>query len=376
MIDDTLLPPDEGGDEPSLSDVISNAITEQDTSKTAEPAREPAQKAEPAKADEADRNDGRDEKGRFAPKVEQEERPNTKASGSANRGAAPAAQNLPNGQEQDTQADPALQVRPPPGWSPQSKADFAKLAPHIQQDIAKREVEISNGFAEMSELKELKELKPFAALAKQNGTTLPAAFGEYRNFEVMLKEDPLKALDLICTRYGYSPIQVAQAMHARHSSPQAQQQAQQPRPQPQIDPNTIARQAAQLARDEMRQEQVQAEIAAFSRDPANIYYANVEPMMQILIERGQVDRSKGVAAALRQAYDQAIRIVPEVAALVSQQSANPVQARANAANQARAAAKATVSAPSSATRSGTAHNGHASLRDDIEAAIDAQAGRL
>lgn len=111
----------------------------------------------------------RDENGRFAPK-------NAAAEAAAPaEGAAPAAEETKNAPTEDGQdAQPTDKQAstpaggPPPGWSAESKAEFAKLPASVQADVLKREREVDSGFRQMSEqIKAWKEVDSVLAPRRQ-----------------------------------------------------------------------------------------------------------------------------------------------------------------------------------------------------------------
>lgn len=350
----------ESAPEPDLRDTIREAIRSQ-REPSDEAAPKPEATGEAAEATAAERKDGRDEQGRFAPKVGETAKVDE---------AKPA---IDPAKVEDTEkvADPmAPAIRPPPGWSPASKAEFEKLPPHVQADIAKREHEVNQGFAKLAEYK---ELEPLAALAKQNGTTLPAAVNNYRQFEVQLQKDFLGGVDLICQRFGVDPARLAQAISARQQGkPPGQAPPAQPqRTTPQIDPNALVQQARDAMRAEMERDQINNSIKAFADDPKNMYFENVRGTMAKLMQ-------SGLASTLEEAYGKSCALTPEVAALINQRaatSAAPAQTQRAAVDQARAAAKATTGAPSFGIKAGSQPNSNLSLRETIVAARAAQVGR-
>ena len=340
--------------EPDLRSVIADAVRTQrepdaETQAKPEAPRETPEATEPA----AERTDGRDEHGRFAPKPDA-----PKADASKEAAVAPAEPVQGN-----LEAPP---VRPPPGWSPASKAEFDKLPAHVQADIAKRKTEVNQGFAKLSEYK---DLEPLAALAKQNGTTLSAAVNNYRHFEVQLEKDFLGGIDLLCQRFGVHPASLAQAM-AQRVGGQAQAQPQQQRQAPQFDPTTVVEQARAAMRAEMQQEQVAQAVQTFARDPKNVYFENVKGTMAKLMQ-------SDLATSLEDAYDKACRMTPEVASLINQRpaSADPAAKQRAVADQARLASKATTGAPPLGIKASGSPDANLSLRETIAAARDAQIGR-
>jgi hypothetical protein len=302
----------------------------------------------------------RDENGRFAKAAEahKEAEAATEAKAPADAVAQPDA---------DQHAAPI--VRPPPGWSPASKVAFDALPDSVKADIAKREQEVNQGFAKLSEYK---PLEPFADLARQNGTTLAAAVQNYRNLEVQLQQDFQGGVDLICGRFGVHPVALANSILARHGSAPNQQgetgavPAYQTANGPDLTPikqeletlkNYIATQQSQT---------VQSTIAEFAADPAHTFFDNVRPQMAALMQSGQ-------AKDLKEAYDAACWMNPEIRTLlIKQQSMNGsvgVAGKAAAATQARSAAKSITGSPTPGAAGSRAPS--RSLEDEIRANWDA-----
>jgi hypothetical protein len=143
----------------------------------------------------------RDQVGRFATPDKAVER-------EAKAAADPAAPPTPKAAEApkaEAPADPNAPVanRPPVGWSPKSKADFATLAPHIQADISKREDEIQRGFAKLADYK---GLEPYVEQAKSLGKDLGAALKVYEHVDrTFAHQGPIAGLNAIAENIGIDP---------------------------------------------------------------------------------------------------------------------------------------------------------------------------
>lgn len=342
--------------EPDLRSTIMDAVAQQ-RAKTA-PEQEGA---EGAAANDAARARAAD--GRFAKKPEggQQEQPKPPEGAQAAQTGQPDAST-------ENQAP-----KPPPGWSPAAKVAFDKLPPEVKEAVARREVEINQGFAKLAEYK---GLEPLADLAKQNGTNIVKAVQEYREFEVKLQSDFMGGIGFICQRFGVNPIALAQAILGRSGSPQQERQANQTAgQQPDISP--VLQRLQQLEEREQQREgaTLQNEIRSFAEDPKNRFFDNVRPMMAQILRNGQ-------ASSIPEAYEAACWLTPDVRAqLISEQAqgsngAQQAQRAAAAVDQARRQAKAIGGAPpSGVTGSPSKPDPNASIRDTILAAVHAQRGR-
>ena len=309
----------------------------------------------------------RDESGRFA-----------KAEAAAKAEVAPEAKPEEAAPEVTTEQAPAH--RPPPGWSPASKAAFANLPPEVQADVVKREGEVNQGLAKLAEYK---GLEPLAELSRQNGTTLVQAVNQYRQFEVSLQKDFLGGIGLVCQRYGVQPEALANAIlarsgaaHQRADAGAAPQGNQQPNG---VDLSPIMKELEQVKafvtqtqqREAQQQQQaIQSQIDAFRADPKNLYFDNVAPQMGRLIDAG-------LASNLQEAYDAACWQTPAIRSLlINQQGTGQAQAakQAAAATQARQASKSVTGSPSAGASS--KNEPASSVRAELERQFAAAGSRV
>jgi hypothetical protein len=204
-------------------------------------------------------------------------------------------------------------IRPPASWSAQAKADFATLAPHIQQEVLKRETDVTKGFEERAA--KLKQYEPLDAIIDPirgrlaaNNLTPDAYFRGLANADERLRgPNRLQAFLELGQMYGVDLRQFGQPG-------QAQQQPQQAQLPPEY--QSLAQQVAQLQQTITTQQtaaeaaanaQTQAEIDAFARD--HLYFENVKPAMAALLKSGQ-------AEDLASAYDMACWARPDIRPLV------------------------------------------------------------
>jgi hypothetical protein len=299
-------------------------------------AVEPAPEAEPAEGEEDRAARIRDEKGRFA--LKPGEAP-TEAPAERTESVAPKeAPTEPSASE--------TAVRPPPGWSPASKVDFDKLPPHVQADVAKREMEVNKGFAKLAEYK---PLEPYADQARVNGRSLPQVLEEVTRIDNTFMQDKNRGLQMIMQRYGIDPMAFAYDLVTRNGGAPNQSAAgvgqqgyQTPQAAPDLSP--VMAEISQLKSyiQAQQQQETQGILQTFAADPAHKFFENVRPQMAALMDSGQ-------AKTLQDAYDSACWMNPEIRALLIKQQAGSVAsaapraavvAQARAANKVRAAVAA------------------------------------
>lgn len=333
----------------------------------------------------ASRDDGRDERGRFARKENGDEPAADDDAG--DRRSDRSADRVDDGDRADGDdrstakvgdEDPAASappaVSPPPGWSVASKAAWNDLPEAVRADIAKRETEVSNGFAQY---KGLGELKPYAEAYERSGLSIKQQFDGYLQMDRALQTNFPEAIRAICQHYRVDPAALGQELTPR-GAPQGE-------PQPD-DPiraalSPLQREIAELKQariDEQRaaqqREQTSAAetIQAFAADPKHPYFENVKATMGRLIQTGE-------ASDLSDAYEKACWANPEIRAVrLKQEAADRAKAetqrRQAAATQARASAKSLTGAPTPGGSSAKAPTNQP-LRSRLEAAIDAQGAR-
>jgi hypothetical protein len=288
---------------------------------------------------------------------------------------------------------PIQGVTPPGGWSPKSKSEWDKLPEHIRADIAKREKEVADGFAQYEGMR---ELRPYVEMARGQGQTLKQALDRYVGIENALRTpQALQAILHIAGNAGYSPQRLVQELAPQLGLSPGQQQGnyQDQGAQPPFDPsmlqqhlNPLMQEVSQLK--SLYQQQSEAQRARemstigtvlerFKSDPAHRYYENVEPQMTQLFERGVVTRTGDYAADLKTAYDMACRLDPEISELllnerIAKTEAARIQTEKETAEKARLASRSITGSPSSAPSRDGGEGGD-SIEDDVRRAIRAHA---
>lgn len=356
-----------GGEELSIRDSLSQAFEadrsgEGEGSTAAPPLPKPA--AEPAPAPDkpaaaAPAQPGRDANGRFTPKPAE---------------AAPA-QAAPAEGQPAPQPDANAAPRAPASWTAAAKAEFASLSPAIQAEISRREQEIERGFAQQQSRLEVANrfdalVAPFKDRFAAEG--IDPIQGVQRLFaaQSFLEKNPVEGLLYLARNYGVHPARLAQAAGVQQP---AQGQAQQdPRFQSLAQQvQTLQSQLSQREQAEKAQrlQSTQAEIHAFSNDPANVYFHNVRDDMIGLLQSGR-------AQDLKTAYDMAVWANPETRALlqadtVKKAEAERLNAQRQQTNGARRAAGSVTGSPTPGAGPAAAGNPNASIRDELKASFAA-----
>lgn len=349
----------------------------------AEPSNEPiADSIEPPVgeddpiANEAAAERARDERGRFAKEAE-------KAAQAALDPKAQQAPPEPVVAAPEAPAGTEQAVRPPPGWSVASKAEFDKLPAHVKADIAKREVEVNQGLAKLAEYKPIER---FSQMARQGGTTLEKALESYTGIEQMLRSDLVKGMGQIAQNLGVHPVEMAQKILAAYGQ-QPNQTGQQPAAQITPDVQALLQQqlvplqrtVQQLTAEKQAQTQAQinSAIDRFFADPANKYAENLsDDMVPLINQRRQQVPGEPYEEVLKWAYERAAWANPEVRPFLVNAELEAKTAKAKqAADQARAAAKSITGSPAYGT-SVSAEAPSDDLRAELTRQFAAQGGRI
>lgn len=371
----------------------------------------PAAADKPAEQTAEGQGKPRDEHGRFAAaKPKDDGQPQVDPAKA--KPADQQQQQPPAGTEQQPSASAPSTIAPPPSWSVQSKSDWSKLPQHVRDDIAKREQEVSDGFARYQ------HLSPFDEMARRSGTTLHEALHKYTNLESMLRRDPEAGHLQVDQNLGMTQAEAAQ-LHARlaqrlgfqgfaqgaphqnghangHTPPAANQngaddpllQVLQPIMAPVVQElnqlKSTLTQAQQ--RDQARlADSVSRIVSEFRADPQYRYYPNVEPTIERLLLTGMVERTGDFRTDLKTAYDMACRMSPEIQDALIKERAEAAEAERKAkeqeaADKARLASRSiTGSAPGQAGVSARKRDGMSyedDLEADVRAALQAAGGRV
>ncbi|ARM14174.1 MULTISPECIES: hypothetical protein [Rhizobium] len=321
----------------------------------------------PAPTGAADRQ--RDEQGRFASKETDKTAPAQQQAAAPKATQTPAAANAAPAaqQSQQTQASeqqPAATHRVPPGWSQEAKAHFAALPSEVQAAISKREQEVDNGFRVLQDYKGLEEFTP---LVRQAGTTHADVMRRAIEWERSLQQDPVNTVLHVANMAGVNLRALVAGQQDQVLQRRPQQAQQQPTPQP-VNVEATVEQV-------LRKRDTETQVNAFISDPANVHAEAVLDDMVALISAGR-------ASSLKDAYDAACWMRPDIRQqLISQAApANTVQdqtsQRAAAADQARRASRSISGSSAPGPTQGGNAGQPTSIRESLRSALHAARGQV
>ncbi|MFJ6328114.1 MULTISPECIES: hypothetical protein [unclassified Rhizobium] len=306
----------------------------------------------------------RDEAGRFAKDNSGVQQPTPAATATpAQAAATPAAQSGSEAQ----QPAAASAARVPPGWSAEAKAQFGTLSPEVQAAISKREEEIDNGFKVLQDYKGLEEFTP---LIKQGNTTHADVMRKALDYEKALQRDPVGTVLHVARIGGININALAQAIVSGNipTQPAPQQQQVRQQPQPQIN-------VEQTVEHVLKKRDVDTQVNAFLADPANVHAEAVLDDMVALISAGR-------AANLKDAYDAACWMRPDIRQQLINQAApanpaiNQQTQRAAAADQARKASRSLAGSSAPGPTKDQTPGKPQSVRDSLRSAMASSAGQV
>lgn len=315
----------------------------------------------------------RDEQGRFAPKdadktAQAQQQPAAAAKAEQAKPAAnqaPAAQQTSQAQPQASEQQSSANAhRVPPGWSAEAKAHFGALPPEVQAAISKREQEVDNGFRVLQDYKGLEEFTP---LVRQAGTTHADVMRRAIDWERSLQQDPVNTVLHVANMAGVN----LRALVAGQQDQVLQRRPQQGQPQSSPQPVNVEATVEQV----LRKRDTETQVNAFISDPANVHAEAVLDDMVALISAGR-------ASSLKDAYDAACWMRPDIRQqLISQAApANTVQdqtsQRAAAADQARRASRSISGSSAPGPSQGAGAGQPTSIRDSLRSAMHAARGQV
>ena len=315
-----------------------------DAADTAEPAPPSTEiQADPAEAThetdvageaEAERVRKRDEAGRFAKEEAAE-----KAAAEAKKPAAPP---VPAGETPapEKPAAPSPQIaKAPQSWKPDAREDWSKLTPRVQQEVIRREGEVQRALQESSEARQgyqkFKEsVAPFENMIRaEGGEVLPAVQGLLQTAHMLRTAPPQYRAQAIAKmvanflpgREGLELLDAALSGQAQPGQPQQQQPVMR---DPRIDQLLAEREQEQRAKAEAATATARQQVEEIAKEE---FFEDVRQDMADLIE---VARRRGVALSVKDAYNRAIGLHPEISKVVAQRAAhaarNPVGSTARA----------------------------------------------
>ncbi len=333
----------------------------------------------PDKPAEAQPTDARprDERGRFA------SAPDKPAAESVPTEATPEAPK-PNSTETKpnsaTEAAPvaAAVPAPPNGWAAEAKAKWHELPPEIQAAVAKREQDIAKFAGKTDEERSFgrdmqRVITPYLPVIRASGATPAEAVSALLNTAYILRagspQQKQQALLSVAREYGVDLGQPQPTGASGEANPEvAALKAEIASLRQQLTP--LAQQYTYS--QQQTQADIQRDLAAFAADPANSHFHEVKAHMAALLR-------SGLAADLKDAYDQACYARPDIRTTLQAQARAAEEQKRRSEEQARAAAaKAkgiSITGGPGAAASKSAPSDR-SLRDELVANFRASTGAV
>lgn len=332
------------------NDVDQTDVVEREPS-VADTVREAYEAQKNSSEEDVSPKGGRDESGKFT-----SNKPNSQH---------PTENTNTQTQTTNVESQPVVQntgLQAPLNWSAQSKADFGKLPPHVQQEIAQREEQVKQGFQKLQGYKDLEKFQPYIENARANGDK-NASFASVIDNAVKWEEasltNPIGTILHLAKIRGMDANMLVKALQDPNYGKQFSRRVEHPTPKV-----PTADEYRAMARDEYTKVQAEGQVnntvATFLSDTKNYPHAqNVVDDMVMLINTNR-------ATDLPAAYRMAVRLHPEL-------DQNPQRLNTNSLDRKRVAAKAVTGAPKSTVAS-TRQPEYNSVRDALRAAYSDQNG--
>jgi hypothetical protein len=222
-----------------------------------------------------------------------------------------------------------ITTKAPQAWKPESRDKFPTLPPDVQQEVLRRENEISTTLARTAEERRVANdfhtiASPYAAMYQARGTNAMVAAKELFNADYTLQTGTQQQKADLLTKLIKQYAVDLQTLDSTLAGVQSKEPAVDPAVEQRI------RQMEQWAAQQQQQAQQSREttlnstIDKFASDPKNEFFNDVAPHMIALL-------NGGAASTLEDAYDQACHANPNVRkTLTDREQAN--KARLKAAN--------------------------------------------
>jgi hypothetical protein len=336
-----------------IREVLEGAFEAAETSTTPAPEAAPVADATPAPVVEAKtetKPEGRDDKGRFAPKAK------TSASATA-KPVTPEATATPAPAPAEAASTPAPvestptpTLKAPANWKPAAREKWAQLPPEVQAEAVRVHHEVQKTLQETTQARRTAEaldatVRPYLPLIQAEGGDVMRAVGSLLQTAAALRTAPpahkAQLVAQLIKTYGV-PVDaldaalVGETSQANHAPPEYRD--------PRVDQMLSALQAQKAAQAKAEQDRAAAEVESFKAEAE--FLDDVREDMADLIE---VARRRGVALSLKDAYSRAVAMNPDVAEALRQREAAKAAQTANAATaKARAASSSVRSSPAAA----------------------------
>lgn len=315
----------------------------------------------------------RDATGRFAPKTPSQSNEQVPENGeqTAQKVEANAVQEVQN---QQTQAPIA---KAPVSWKPEAREEWAKAPPVIQQEVMRREREITETLRTTAEARHFhgqfqQMVAPYEQMMRAENTSPIQAFQNLMQTAAVLRTGtPQQKAQLaveIITQHGIDIEQLDNMLSARYTGKQA------PAPQNDmlalIDQRLAPFQQYLQTQQQQIQQQQQLELQAlkeetenFLNDPQYEFANDLAPDIADILE---LAANRGQKISLQDAYNRATMLHPTISGIIQRRNAGQ-----SAANDSEAAIRARRAAASVTDNGAPSRDSGSDDGDDIRSALTA-----
>lgn len=360
----------------TIRDAIEGAF--EDIEQDEIPAGEVIEGDEPAEGEEAPAEDAgraRDEHGRFTSKAPEEKPEEQQPQAADQQGIVPGPKPGPKAQQEE---------RAPASWSPETRQHWNALPPDVRQEVMRREREVQQTLQESAEARKAIEqfhrmVQPYEHFIRaENSTPLQAMVNMFDTAARLRTGSAYEVAQLVAGvvqqygtgRHGTDFINMLDsALAGTVATPQ---QAQGNTLQPALQ-QVLAQELAPVRQFMGQLEQMKAQreqqVAQEAQQTVQQFLASQEFGADVAADMAdilEIASRRGRDMTLQDAYNQAVRLHPQISKIVSQRE----QAAAGAPRLAQRA-KAAASSVSGSAPVGAPQQTATDIRSAIEAAIEA-----
>ena len=273
----------------------------------------------------------------------------------------------------------APSLKAPQSWKPEVREHWAKLPPEVQQEVVRREQQVMRALNEASRFvqhhNQFQELcAPYSSMIAMDGGNPLNTFKEYLQTAAVLRlgapQEKAVAIANAIVQFGVDVQQLDGALAERFNGKAPTNGGGQQQPQfrdPRVDELLGTMESRRRERDDMLTRTQQAEIDSFVSSPEAEFFRDVQPMVADILE---VYANQGVRCSLKEAYNKACMLHPEISKVVQARATAAEAAKLVKKNQSTIDAKRrAASNPPGSPNVGPEDNANSTLRDAISAAM-------
>jgi len=268
--------------------------------------------------------------------------------------------------------EPRPSIKVPESWKPIAKEHWTKLPAEVQQEVMRREREITQTLQQTAEQRKLADrfteaTRPFEAMIRAEGRDPVVAAQELFATAAFLRTGtPAQKAQLVANmvkNFGIPIDALDQALVGEEIPDEESKIAnlldQRLKP---VMGFMEELKSLRSQREASTQQQIQTEIEAFAEDPQNEFFTDVREDMADIME---ISSRRGHKLTLKQAYDKAVLANDEIQQILKKRKEAKIVEKQDAAS----------SIPSKGAPRTGAVQGGGSLRSDIENAFNTLANR-